>query len=259
MDDDSRETIEYLRAQPRGGTIRWASDHLTAERPWATSWIDVRIPDGGPGDMNWVWTILDPKDADEPLPGQLWQFAWPHDLEIHSVFDPERGWYVNELPVPAGESLPESVVAGYKGLAIRVETAYRNTGCATGKPVPAAIYEDLIARTGSAYSVRGGWSVRTVCDALSDWTARHAGRDDLRFGWDAEAGDSPCLELAKARAAAGDLSWDLGDGLKVVDGLMDELLELMATDPEEAARVTRVLRESVEPLLDTPPDQPSGR
>jgi hypothetical protein len=259
MDDDSRETIACLRDQPRGGTVRWASDHVTAKRPWATGWVDIRIPEDGPPDMGWVWTILDPADPDEPLPGQLWQFAWPHDLDIHSVFDPSEGWYVNELPVPVGEALPEIVVARYEHRARQIEEAYRREGAPNAKPVPAAIYEDVIQSTGSAYRVRGGWSVRTVCDALSHWAARHAGRDDLRFEWDREAGDSPALELAKERAAADGPSWDLGDGLTVVDGLMDELLELLATDPEEAARVTRVLRESVEPLLGTPPGQPSGR
>lgn len=259
MDDDSRVTIEYLRAQLRGGAVRWASDHITAERAWATSWIDIRIRDGGPPDMSWVWTILDPEDPEQAEPGQLWQFPWPHDLEIHSVFDPEEGCYVNELPVPVGEALPNRVVAGYQRLALRVEKACRRNRGANASPVPAAIYEDLIRQGGGAYSVRGGWSVGTVCDALSNWAARHAGRDDLRFEWEREAGPSPFLELVKERAAAGGPTWDLGDGLEVVDDLMDELLELIATDPEEAARVTTALREAVEPLFDNAPDRPNRR
>ena len=241
MDDDSRATIAYLRSLPPRGAVRWASDHVTAEVPWATAWIDVRIPDGGPPGMSWVWTILDPEDPDQAEPGQLWQFSWPHDLEIHSVFDPERGWYADELPVPVGEALPEGVIAGYERRAHRVADAYRSGPGATAAPVPAAIYEGLIQRTGSAYSVRGGWSVRTGCDALSDWARRHAGRDDLRFEWAAEAGPSPTLELVKDRAAAPGLTWDLGDGLEVVDGVMDDLLAL---DPEEAARMTVILREA---------------
>jgi hypothetical protein len=178
MDDDSRATIEYLRSLPPGDAVRWASDHVTAEVPWATGWIDVRIPDGGPPGMNWVWTILDPEDPDQALPGQLWQFAWPHDLEVDAA-DP--------------------------------------------------------------HGVRGGWSVRTVCDALSDWARRHARRDDLRFEWAREAGPSAMLELVKERAAAPGPTWDLGEGLEVVDGVMDDLLAL---DPEEAARMTGILREA---------------
>jgi hypothetical protein len=258
MDDDSRETIEYLRAQPQSAVVRWASDHFKADTPWTTSWVDVRIPEGGPPDMGWVWTILDPADPEQGLPDQLWQFPWPFDLDVHGVFDPSKGWYVKELPVPAGMTLPRGLVAAYERLADQVSRAHELDGGASASPVGAALYEDVIARIGSAYRVRGGWSTRAVGDALSDWSARHAGRADLRFEWDREAGDSPALELARERAAAGGPSWDLGDGLTVADGLMDELLELMATDPEEAAAVTKVLREAVGPLLGGPPDRPNA-
>jgi len=169
MDRDSRLTIDYLRGQPEGGVVRWASDHLTAERPWAPGWIDVRIPDCGPPDMAWVWTILRPDDPDRAMPGQLWQFPWPQDLP-------------------------------------------------------------------------GRWSPRAVCEALSDWAARHAGRADLGFEWDSAAGPSAILELVGERAAADGPVWDLGGGLRVVDGVMDDLLELFAEAPDEAARVMRALR-----------------
>ena len=183
MDRDSRLTIDYLRAQPDGGVVRWASDHLTAERPWATGWIDVRIPDGGPPGMAWVWTILRPDDPDQAAPGQLWQFPWPQDLP-------------------------------------------------------------------------GRWSADAVCEALFDWAARHAGRTDLRFEWDSGAGRSAALELVEERAAADGPVWDLGEGLKVVDGVMDDLLELFAADPDEAARVMSALREAgaSEHRRDTPPE-----
>jgi hypothetical protein len=203
VDEDSRMTIEYLRARPRGAVIRWASDHVTAEQPWSTHWIDVRIPEGSPPDMSWVWTILDPGDAHRSPPEQLWQFPWPHDLDVHSVFDPVEGGYVNELVVAAGEVLPLDVVVSYEHLAQRVELRYRQhfDAMVEAKPVPLAIYEDLIRDTGSAYHVRGGWSVGAVCGALSDWADRHAGRRDLRFEWNPDAGDSPALQRVKERLA----------------------------------------------------------
>jgi hypothetical protein len=188
MDHDSRVTIEYLRSLPRDAVVRWASDHLTAERPWATGWIDIRIADGGPPGMGWVWTIVRGDDPDDPKPGELWCFVWPHDLDVHGV---------------------------------------------------------------------QAWSERTVCEALSTWAGRHAGRADLRFEWDRETGPSAALAEAMARAAASDPVWDLGDGLQVVDGLMDELLAL---HPDEAAELTHVLREAGSLLADSsmPPDAPSA-
>jgi hypothetical protein len=208
MDHDSRATIAYLRRLSQDAVVQWAADHLTRERPWATGWLDVRIPNSGPPGMGWVWTILDTEDPDQGDPGQLWQFSWPHDLEVHSLFDPAEDWYVNELPVPVGTHLPPSVVASYDR------------------------------------RVHGGWSARAVCEALSAWAARHARRPDLRFEWAADAAPSRSLEVAMERAAAGGPTWDLGEGLVVADGVMDDLLAL---DPNEAARLTAILREAGSP------------
>jgi hypothetical protein len=169
LDRDSRVTIDWLRERPARATVRWASDHLSRERPWARAWVDVRIPEGGPPGMAWVWTILRPDDPDRGEPGQLWQFAWPYD--------------------------------------------------------PGA----------------GHWSADGLSAALADWAARHAGRADLRFEWDPDAGPSPTLEEIAERAAEPGRTWDLGDGLRVADGVMDDLLAL---DPDEAARVTKLLREA---------------
>jgi hypothetical protein len=168
IDRDSRETIDYLRDLPEGAVVRWASDHITRQRPFARGWIDIRIADGGPPDMGWVWTILTPEDPDPGTPEQLWQFPWPYD-----------------------------------------DTR--------------------------------GWSVRTVCDALSHWAIRHARRADLTFEWAPEAPASAALERAIERATAGGPTRDLGDGLEVADGVMDDLLAL---DPDEAARIEAILRES---------------
>jgi len=214
MDHDSRVTIDHLRSLPRRSVVRWASDHLTAERPWATGWIDIRIAAGGPPGMGWVWTIVRDDDPDDPKPGQLWCFVWPHDLDVHGVFDPTVGWYVRELPVPAGAQLPAPL---------------------------AAAYEEDAGRVGGIYEIRRAWSAGAVCDALSTWAARHAGRADLRFAWDRDAGPSAALAEVMERAVAGGPVWDLGDGLQVVDGLMDELLAL---HPDEAAKLTPVLREA---------------
>jgi hypothetical protein len=95
-----------------------------------------------------------------------------------------------------------------------------------------------------AHDVRGAWSVETVSQALADWATRHAGRPDLRFAWDPEGEPPPAVAVAAQRArdlAEGAPTWDLGDGLKVADGLMDELL---AMDPDERDEVLAVLREA---------------
>lgn len=214
MDHDSRVTIEYLRSQPPNSVVGWASDHVRAKTPWATAWIDIRIPEGGPPNMGWVWTIVRADDPDDPKPGELWCFEWHQDLDLHCVFDRSEGWYVRELPVPTGEPL---------------------------HPLLAAAYEEHARRVGGTYVVRQAWSARTVSNALSSWAVRHAGRADLRFEWDRGAGPSRVLAEVMKRASGDGPIWDLGDGLEVVDGLMDDLLAL---HPHEAAELTPVLREA---------------
>ena len=154
-DRDSLATIDYLRAQPRGAVLRWATHHLTAEQPWSTGWVDVSIPEDGPPDMGWVWTILDPDDPEQGSPEQLWQFPWPQDLDVHGVFDPGHGWYVDELPIPAEHQLPDGLVEAYRRAAARIEEAYRS-GDTSARPVGAALYERLTSGAGSAYHVRSG-------------------------------------------------------------------------------------------------------
>jgi hypothetical protein len=222
MDHDSRVTIEYLCSQPPDAIVRWASDHVSAEKPWGVGWVDLRIADGGPPDMGWVWTIVRADDPDDPKPGQLWCFEWPEDLDLHCVFDPSEGWYVRELPVPAGEPLP---------------------------PLLVAAYEENARRVGGTYAVRKAWSAHAVSEALASWAARHAGRADLHFEWDRGAGPSEVLAEMTERAAAGGPVWDLGDGLRVVDGLMDDLLAL---HPDEAAELTPILREAANLLTTNP-------
>lgn len=221
VDDDSRATIDYLRSLPPNALVRWTSDHVRPGAPWTTGWIDVRVARGALSGMGWVWTIVRADDPDDPKPGELWCFVWPPDLDIHCVLDPAAGWWVRELPFPAGEPLPSLL---------------------------AAAYEENARRVGGRYDVRQGWSAGTVCDALSDWAARHAGRRDLRFEWDRDAGPSAVLARVTERAAAPGEVWDLGDGLTVVDGLMDDLLAL---HPDEAAELTPVLRETGKLLAET--------
>jgi len=116
---------------------------------------------------------------------------------------------------------------------------------------------------GGSYGVRGGWTVGTIGEALSHWTATHAGRRDLSFEWDPEAEPDPIVQRVIERARAMDDGapvHDLGDGLVVADGLMDELL---AMDPDEREALIGRLREahqrlSGDPESAPPPSRESG-
>lgn len=216
MDRDSEILIEYLRSRPAGAVVRWASDFLTPRCPRTTGWVDVRITDAAAPSWNWAWTIVGPDDPDASDSEQLWSFVWPHDLEVHGVWDPASGRYVNEWPAHRGEPPPRCIAAAYRTLPERI---------------------------GGRYDVRDAWSADAVGEALSDWTATHAARPDLILEWDPESEPTPDMTRAAERAREiqeGGRVWDLGDRLEIADGLMDELLQL---DPDEAAVVVARLRE----------------
>jgi hypothetical protein len=222
MDEDSRITIEYLRGVPQGAVIRWSTHHLSRERPWTRGWIDVRIENEDAPPFGWVWTIIGGDDREGTPPGQLWQFVWPYDLDVHEVWDPVEpprivGRLVASWAVPRGAPAPPEVAR-----------------CLEEAP-------DGVER---GHVVFGGWSTQGVEEALTDWAVTHAGRSDIRFEWAADADLPPAVALAAERArqtAEGAPTWDLGDGLVIADGVMDDLL---AMDPDERDEVMEALREA---------------
>jgi hypothetical protein len=202
--------------------VHWSSHHVSAKHPWTAGWIDIRIEDEGAPDFNWAWTIIGEDDPEGTGPDQLWQFVWPFDVDVHEVWGPER---------------PERRWATPRG--------------APNPDVPEAL------GPGKTYRVRAGWSVETVGAALADWATKQAGRRDLRFEWDPEGEPHPGVAAAAERARAtaeGAPVWDLGDGLTVVDGFMDELLVM---DPDERDEVMKALRETRDGMVFGPDDLPT--
>jgi hypothetical protein len=216
MDEASRLIIEYLRGLPEDSTVHWSSHHVSRDRPWTTNWIDIRVADEGAlPTMNWVWTIIGEDDPDGTGDAR-WQFVWPYDLDVRQVWDATGGPF-NVWVAARGEAPPECIAAAYERLPENFECSYE---------------------------VRGGWSVETVAEALSSWAATHAGRPDLRFAWNPEGEPYPEVVRAAERARKleeGGPSWDLGDGLVVADGVVDDLLAL---EPEERQQVLEAMREA---------------
>jgi len=218
MDEDSAITIEYLRGLPEGAVVRWSTHHLSREEPWTSRWVDVRIENEGSPPFGWVWTIIGEDDPDGTAPEQLWQFVWPYDLHVHEVREPVRppkvfGQPVGRWAVPRGGVVPEEVA-----VALRAPERH--------------------------HVMLGGWSARSIGEAVSHWTATHAGRPDLRFSWIADAEPPPAVAQAAERAREideGGPTWDLGEGLVVADGLMDDLLAMDADERDELMKAFREL------------------
>jgi hypothetical protein len=219
MDEESRRTVDYLRGLPEGAVVRWTTYHLTGEQPWSRGWVDVCIENEDAPPCGWVWTIIGEDDPDGSLPGQLWQFIWPYDLDVHEVWDPA------EPPRIIGRQVGEWAVP-------------------PGAPAPPEVLRALHERADRRHVVFRGWSAEAVGRALAHWAATHAGRPELRFEWVTDADLPPAVALAAERAwetAEGAPTWDLGEGVVVADGVMDDLL---AMDPRERDELMEAFRET---------------
>lgn len=225
MDKDSALLIAWLQKQPADAMIDWASDQLSAERPWAGSWVDVLVPAiQDEHAFNWCWTVhTDHSDFNEP--DELWNFFFEHDLDVYGVFDPEppNCWYISEISLPRGSLLAPEQDAELNRVAIEGPNRKR-TMC-------------------------GAWSADAISRALEGWSARYARRPDLRFKWSPEIGSSDMVQEAVAQIAkiqAGEIrGYDLGGGLRATPEFMDTLINKMA--PEDAAATMKAARRIVGP------------
>lgn len=219
VDENSAQLIEWLKKQPRGAVVEWDSDHLTVDRPWCASWVDVRVPEADEycNNTSWSWTVIGRKEDVE----DFWEFVWPHDLDYHAIFDPEppNYWHINELVVKKGEALsPEQEIE---------------------------LNRVLHEGPGRTREALGAWSAEGISAALNWWAGEYAGRGDLTFSWNSDIGPSQGLldagekydEIVSGEARV----YDLGGGIHASDSVMDFLVHEIP--PEDAGELMDALRE----------------
>lgn len=221
MDAASAGIVAWLRAQPKNATIAWASDHCSAEQPWACGWVDVHVPAACSAlKMHWIWTIVGPDNDEEMDPEVLWAFIVPYDCEEYSVYDPEppNQWFIDACSVPIGHLLDPR------------EEQRLATICSAGP--------------NRSRAVRPGWTTSALSAALTAWAATHARRTDLTFLWNPELPESVPLQRAletNARRDRGEeTTYDLGGNIQASEQVMNFFLE----DPDRAAQIMREFRKA---------------
>lgn len=215
-ESESERIAAWLRVLPRGATIRWGENHALLAGAHH-GWVDVAVPAICDAlDLNWVWTIEGPDDADGS-PDDPTVIELDYDLHVWAVWDPDRRWYLEgALAEPAGTTVdltPLERLAGEKpGRGIQI--------------VPA-------------------WSSDRIGRALTDWADRYAGRGDLRFEFDRSI-HSPMIdqldEVMEAVEAGDAATYEIGPRVQVTDQVMDTLLEM---DPDEAAELTERILDTI--------------
>ncbi len=157
--DCMQKVIDWLKKQPFGKELSWASHHLSAEEPWATEWVDVNVPEmDGDVSLNWIWTIEYPEKADPD-----------DDGDIPTVFDLDvyRDTYrENNIAVPKGQQL--------------------NT-------LQMLLLNEIWSK-GKVVEMVGGWSGNAIQAAIQKWIAEKVGRSDIKLKWDPHFDSERILE-----------------------------------------------------------------
>lgn len=168
MDDSTTALINHLQGLPADATVYWESSELTTVQPWSIGWVDVSLSDTDLPDA-WDFTIVATFEEDDD-PECLWNFVVTPDLDVWGFTSNMQTWE-NEQAVPRGTA-PNTEGQGDRELV----------------------------------RIGGGWSAEAITSGLSAWASQHAGRDDLRWEWNAAASDAALdrlvAEVNKARDGA---------------------------------------------------------
>lgn len=222
LDGPSQDLVDLLQQQPHGVELRWHSDHLSIEQPWAAGWVDIISADLQV-DYNWSWTItwadLDDVVEDGGYRPDAWEFQWPPDLCIYRVWEHDWDWG-DEFVGPDILSIPVELGAGLT----EEQAEALNQAQANSSP-DAAVYGIP------------GWSPAAISAALEFWAEVYAGRDDLTFRWDTDGPPSPMFLRAEATLAAlhaGDIDAhtiaELSNGWTLKEPVHDWLLDFEVDD-----------------------------
>jgi len=216
MDESAQKIIDWLKGLPKNTVVKWGADCMNNKQPWGRRWVDINVPEINKAlNLNWMWTI-ESVGRDEEEDPDICDIAVPFDLDIHTACESGGPEEFKSFSVLRGTSLSLE----QKGELDRLV----NDG--EGERM---IYTE------------GGWSSEAISAALQQWVVTHANRPDIQFTWNPDAPESAILQEARAIAeevTEGAKTYDLGDGVRASEQMMDTLLE----DPNTAAHIIEKIK-----------------
>jgi hypothetical protein len=205
---------ERIAALSTGALLPWGEATASADRPFSMQWAAVVAPriQAAQEGFGRVWLIADPREhLDAHHVPELTIRAEP-DLDVYSVWDPERKREAIWRAVAAGASLDAGAMH---------------------------LLDEAARRHGVEVSLTPGWSVDHIAALLGAWIARVCGRTDIRLRHDPgipRLGDPP----AHVRAAGFTTMADFVAAVRVGRGDIDIGCRAMGTR-DRAATVERML------------------
>ena len=154
--------VRFLREQPAHAVIPYRDDAVPPECPIAFGWTDAC-----PGDLRTWLTVVAPEEgSDDPM-----DMPWPYDATLEIAYDGDGD----------GDALPASRVQPDGAPASLVEAPGY---AASIRELWASWWLERLEPAGDGVWRRRVWTLDAIEAALADWSARHAGRADLRFTFD---------------------------------------------------------------------------
>jgi hypothetical protein len=152
--------VRFLREQPARATIPYRDDAVPPECPIAFGWTDAC-----PGDLRTWLTVVPP---DEPSEDPM-DMTWPYDATLEIAYDAGGAALPSIRLIPDGRPASAVEAPGYAASIRELWTSW---------------WLERLEPAGDGVWRRRVWTLSAIEAALEDWSARHAGRADLRFVFD---------------------------------------------------------------------------
>ena len=152
--------VRFLREQPASATVPYRDDKVPLECPIAFEWTDAC-----PGDLRTWLTVVPPDEpSDDPM-----DMAWPYDATLEIAYDGDATALPSIRILPDGGRDSAVEAPGY---AASIRELWTSWWLERLEPARDGVWRRRV------------WTLDAIEAALQDWSARHAGRSDLRFVFD---------------------------------------------------------------------------
>jgi hypothetical protein len=210
--------------------LDWSADPVGIENPWAEGWADVYLEEiCEPLDLNWLITVVDPKDKSSNYEGHL---AVKKDSALIFEFEDDRVAATKKFFLNSNQLLKEIPLSNSD----LDEDLEENDFYWSLYKRPEYLYKENIY-------IIPVWSVEKIEEAIADWLKKISGVEfKLSFNPDKPSPiRAEVMEEIEAIKNNNAKTFDLGDGVIASENVFDAFLN----DPEMANDVLKEIKKNL--------------
>lgn len=208
--------------------LSWSAEPVSFENPWAEGWVDVYVEElCQPLDLNWLITIVDPKD----------KFA-DHPDSLVASKDAELIFYFQD-----GQLAAEKKIFLKPGSqAVEIDLDEEQTDDLGGDEFYWSLYKRAEYQQKENVYVVPVWSIEKIQRAVTAWLESISGiKFNLNFSPDKPSPIKAEVEEELEKIKNGGKTFDLGDGVSASETAFDAFLN----DPEMAKDVLKEIKKNL--------------